>query len=209
MTDLDKRLEADGRSWRHAIRAQAPAALPAVVPIDRASWNRWLMPAAVAAALVGVTAGVFGLAHVSRTHHSSPTTAAAQVDLGCSFPGLAAQQAPYGTTGQHSSAQAQAVAGIPAGAQPKSYLAMVTDPTAPKLGLGSADDARLMWVFITQSDNADLSQASRPPSHGPYIPTYPAGTVFNGIWLVDDLTLAPAGSFACLALGASGAPTSP
>jgi hypothetical protein len=208
MTDLDKRLEADGRSWRRAIGTQAPAALPAAVPIDRASWNRWLMPAAAAAALVGVTAGVFGLARASRIHHSSPTAAAAPVDLGCGFPGLAAQQAPSGTTGQHSSAQAQAAAGIPAGAQPRSYLAMVTDPTAPKLGLGSAADARLMWVFITQNNNADLSQASRPPGHGPYHPSYPPGTVFNYISLVDDLTLAPAGSFACQP-GASSAPTSP
>jgi hypothetical protein len=207
MTDLDKRLEADGRSWRLAIGTQSSAALPAAVRIDRASWNRWLMPAAAAAALVGVTAGVFGLAHASRTHHSSPTGAAA-VELGCSIPGLAAQPAPSGTTGQHSSAQAQAVAGIPADAQPRSYLAMVTDPTAPKLGLGSAADARLMWIFITQDDNADLSQASRPPGHGPHHPSYPPGTVFNYISLVDDLTLAPAGSFACQP-GASSAPTSP
>jgi hypothetical protein len=167
------------------------------------------MPAAMAAALVGVTAGVFGLVQVSRTHHSGPA-AAVPVDLGCSFPGLAAQQVPSGTTGQHSSAQALAVAGIPAEAQPKSsYMAMVTDPTAPKLGLGSPADARLMWVFITQTNNADLSQASRPPGHGPYMPSYPAGTVFKSIWLVDDLTLTPAGSFACQTSGSSSATTSP
>lgn len=206
MTDLDKRLEADGRSWRLAIGSQAPAVLPPTFPTGR-TWNRWLMPAAVAAALVGVTAGVFGLTQLSRTNHSGP--AAAELDLDCSFPGLAAQQAPSGTTGQHSSAQALAVAGIPANAQPKSYLAMVTDPSAPKLGLGSPDDARLMWVFITQTNNADLSQASRPPGHGPYLPSYPPGTVSRSIWLVDDLTLTPAGSFACQVSGSGSAPTSP
>ena len=206
MTDLDKRLEADGRSWRLVVGTQSSATLTPTASTGR-TWRRWLMPAAVAAALAGVTAGVFGLAHVSRTHHSSP--AAAQLDLNCSFPGLAAQQAPSGTTGQHSSAQALAVAGIPAHAQPKSYLAMVTDPTAPKLGLGSPDDARLMWVFTAQTTDGDLSQASRPPGHGPYMPSYPAGTVFNSVWLVDDLTLTPAGSFACLASGSSSASTSP
>src|SRR6185437_5799061 len=84
MTDLDKRLEADGRSWRRAIGIQAPAALPPTAPTGR-TWNRWLMPAAVAAALVGVTVGVFGLAHVPRARQSGPAAAAAQVDLGCSF----------------------------------------------------------------------------------------------------------------------------
>jgi hypothetical protein len=203
MTDLDKRLEADGRSWRLAIGVQAPATRSPVAPTGT-SWNRWLMPAAAAAALVAVTVGVFGLAHVPRARHSGPSMAAAQAALGCTISGLAAQQAPSGTTGQHSSAQAQAVAGIPASTQPRSYLAMVTDPTASKLGLGPADVARLMWVFTAQTTYTGAGPDSASVGHGPYNPN-PAGTVFNDIWLVDDLTLTPAGKFACQVAGPSSA----
>jgi hypothetical protein len=203
MTDLDKRLRADGQAWRAAVGTQLPVTLTPTVP----AWRRWLVPAAVAAALVAATAGVFGLAHVPRAHRSSPPAAAAQPQLGCSIRGLAAEEAPSGTTGLHSVAQAEAVAGIPATAQPKFYLAMVTDPTAPKLNIGPPDVARLMWVFTAQSTDADPNLDGRLVGHGPYNP-YPAGTIFNYIWLVDDLTLARAGNFACLASGSS-SPTSP
>jgi hypothetical protein len=206
MTDLDKRLLEDGRAWRAAIGTQSPMPLP---PAARAgtAWRRWRLPAAAAAALVVVTAGVLGIARGSRSHHAGPATAG-RVEIGCSIPGLAVDAAPSGTTALHTSQQAQAVAGIPATVLAKSGLAMVTDPTASKLGIGSADVARLMWVFTAQTTNADPGLDARLAGHGPYIP-YPAGTVFNNIWLVDDATLTAAGSFACPDSGTSSAPTSP
>ena len=206
MTDLDKRLQADGRAWRAAIGTQPSVTIPLV---DRpgTTWRRWRLPAAAAAALVVVTAGVLGIVHGSRSHHAGPATAG-RLEIGCSIPGLAVADAPSGTNPLHSSQQAQAVAGIPATVAAKSGLAMVTDPAAPKLGIGSGDVARLMWVFTAQTTDADPGLHGRLAGHGPYIP-YPAGTVFNNIWLVDDGTLTQAGSFACPTSAASSAPTSP
>ncbi len=114
--------------------------------------------------------------------------------LGLSFAVVGSSRVP-----QHDRAAVEAVV-RKAGVGPESITGvqavMVTDPVAPKLGLGKATSPRLMWAITGTS-------VTRPPTYrvdareGVRLPVYPVGTVLRSLTLVDDLTLSLAGNFSC------------
>jgi hypothetical protein len=149
-----------------------------------------LWAALLSYALVGCTGAL--------EHTSAPSglaraaSSAAQVDASYPHcvenPDLKMVPLPAGTRLRRTAQQARDAAQV---VGPRNdvrvYPALVTDPTAPKVGLPVGP--RPMWVV-------DGHNVVQPQTNGP--PTvYKAGTVLRQVTLVDDATLGLGGNFAC------------
>lgn len=169
--------------------------------------NRLLLVAAATAIAIAVPVAVVGqLSSPATKRPAPPTDSLDDVAKACPVAGLTVQPVPGTVQLTHTAEQAEAVVGAADnGAAPAKTLevlpAMVRDPIAAKLRLGSPNVARPMWV-IRQLVTVQPSPPSSAGSGGP--PTrILVGTRFAQLRLVDDTTLTPALNTLCAPISAT------
>jgi hypothetical protein len=112
----------------------------------------------------------------------------------CPAPGLSVAPLPPGEQPVHTSAEASDVARrahVGPESNIRTYAASVKDPFADKVGLGSPETARTMWVVDGQV-TATMSAERRLPAD-----TRSPGTISRVVTLIDDATLGLGGNFFC------------
>jgi hypothetical protein len=129
-------------------------------------------------------------------------SAVAEVSRACPGSGLTITDLPVAERMTHSPAQARSAFSRhgPSGHIIDVFPAVVTDPIAAKLGLGSATTPRRMWVIYRITT---LLSSSRNGESGSAAPAGLPGTRLAQISLLDDATLGPGGTFTCKPVSAT------
>ena len=130
---------------------------------------------------------------LDRQLPAQPGLPADFVDL-CTCAGLTIRAVP---TDQLTRTRDEVEAVVPKGGVVTAVPALVTDPLAPKVGLGSGKEARPMWLayrvekLAVHRDNTGGSFGHHPPFAGA------PGMRTLSVTLVDDATLKLGGNFGC------------
>lgn len=135
-------------------------------------------------------------AHDSARSPGSPKTiSSTQPALPmCSYTGLVLQAVPPTMHESHNAADARDASTkyLPSDDITRVTPAWVSDPIAFKVGLPKG--RRVMWVLW----RTHVYSAENKVGHGPvHTPSYPDGTVFRSVTLIDDLTLQSGGNLSC------------
>ena len=151
-----------------------------------------VVPVVLTSALAGQHAAVD-----RRPAQPGPT---AEFATACAFSGLTSRPVqPQKLTRTRD----EVLAVVPKGDAVSVFPALVTDPTAPKVGLGSATKARPMWMAYVLSKVARFNGGGAISRGGPPIGAQAPGMRGLALTLIDDATLKFGGNFSCRPVSAA------